>query len=729
MTGDPSQPHRSTAATVLFLLAFVWATAAVALWLARGWQIGIRHGLLPETLEPELPVAQFRAIAAALLVNMAALGWGALGNRVLRIVHGKTDADAWERLTVLLLSGHVIAALLTFAAGAMQLLPFGLLLPLLGVAGIAVEWQSLSPLFTNARASLCGALQPRLPARFCVFAIATAAFGLAFLYALAPVVESDGLRYHLFGPQEYLKAGGVVALPYHAFTNLPAQTNMLFMLGAWVGDFRSAQLVHCSYLPLLFVLARWIARLCGAPRNTALCAGLLVSTAPVVLSIAAWPFVDLSTLAFTLASIAMLGAAPKSDDDSLDAGYLASGLFAGAAIGTKLTALVPGFFTGLVALAFAFGPGRPVRLLARFAVPLVLVSAPWFAKSALLHGNPVYPAAWSRFGGDEWSEANDAFYKDKAAEKGFGKSAGDLALSPFDVTIRWATTRGHFEPGFEPEGIAERLTTKFSPGFEEQNPGPLVLALLPLALWGCAAMLRDRWRTPLPWLMALHLAGGWLAWFLTYQSVRFMLVPLAMIGIAGGVALCRSEVCAATRRAGHALMLALSLAGAAWFATWLLFHKQYGSGGAVVYPLAAATGLAGEERTLSAALGFHDAVAWLNAEVREDESVLYIGEFRGLYAEYDVLLSDWFDTPRILTEIRASTSNDAMIGSWRERGIRYVLYNRAELGLYSTFYFEPRFTEDEWERFMALDGRLLDPAARAFEPRPGVLVVDTDRLQ
>lgn len=707
----PSAAERPKAAR--FLVA-AWGLLALLLWLARGWNLHHLHGLLPETLDPELPLDQLRAIASFALLNAAALGWGFVANAGGRLVRGPLDLFG---IATLLLVGHVVSALMVFAIGALQLFPWGMTIVFLGAAGLAGRWGELKEVVLQSRQRDGGARRSDGRIHVAWIAVVAAILVPTFLAALAPAVESDGMRYHLFGPQEYLKAGGIVALPWHAFTNLPFQTNMLFTATMWTGGMRAPQLVHWTYLPVIMVCCSALARELGCARMTARCAGALAGSSPVMLAIAGWPFVDLSTCAFTLASVAWIARAARSRDD-LAAGALLAGLFAGAAVGTKLTAAIPGVFTGVALLAVALRSGSFAGTLARFAIPAMLVPMPWLAKNVAYHGNPFYPAAFGTFGGPEWSEENDVFYKSKAAEKGFGRSPLDLALSPVDVTVRWATNRSADPPGT----FAQRVATRFSPGYEDHNPGPALLALLPVALlWLLSRALRRK-ATVVDGLLALHLLGGWLAWFFTYQSVRFLLVPLALVavaGIGGAVAFCGRDGRESRTVLGGGLLLAA--AGAAWFAAWALFAKP-------TYPIPAALGLVSRERVLSGALNHYDAVAFLNDEMADGERALYIGEFRGAYAEGDVLLSDWFDTPRILTEIAGHATNAEMIADWKSRRIRYVLYNHAELRLYAAMYFRPRFTDAEWARFEELDATLRDRTAIAFEPRDGVFVVDVEKL-
>ena len=56
-----------------------------------------------------------------------------------------------------------------------------------------------------------------------------------------------------------LKAGGIVHLPWHAFTNLPFQQHMLYVPGIWLGGMRTPQLIHWAHLPMIMIFAGAIA--------------------------------------------------------------------------------------------------------------------------------------------------------------------------------------------------------------------------------------------------------------------------------------------------------------------------------------------------------------------------------------------------------------------------------------------------------------------------------------
>jgi len=158
----------------------------------------------------------------------------------------------------------------------------------------------------------------------------------------------------------------------------------------------------------------------------------------------------------------------------------------------------------------------------------------------------------------------------------------------------------------------------------------------------------------------------------------------------------------------------MALAGEAWAPTWrIIYNHTYRS----------ALGIVGDDVRIAANFNAYPAVLWLNANSADNEPVFYIGEHRAAYAEtYRPVASDWFDSPLVLVEIRASADNDAMLADWRRRGIRRVLLNQAELGLYEARYFQPRFSAAEWQRFEALRTWLL--AQPLTEVSPGIYVIE-----
>lgn len=509
----------------------------------------------------------------------------------------------------------------------------------------------------------------------------------AWIAALAPEVESDGLRYHLVTLQEWVRHHKLVSIPFSAHSNLPAMQSFLAaMIPGRPGMLPSAyQLLHVAHGAALVMVAggltRSLFRSLGALRRDAVktrsfqhhaaaAGALLVVGIPVVLIVMAWPFSDVAAASYFVAAIYI--AAGGIMPNALGRQALAS-LLLGATLATKLSMLPLVGIAGLWLLAREVpGARNRFKTIAALLLPGAIILAPWLFKSWLYTGNPVYPVAWSIFGGPEWSLENELIYKGRLASKGMVHDLISFVRSPLDVTIYWQR-------------------------FESQNPGPGPLALLIPALIGVVVLgvrrkLRAIWT--LPGLCGILIVGGWCAWFATYQSVRMAIPMLVLVVCLGGATVLWLAMRAGLFAVGRVGLAILALAGGGYVVTYHLV-----SDGAY----AGALGGISEGSYIRHRFSAYDAVQWLNNNTKENEPVIYIGEHRMAYAQnFTPVASDWFDTPRILTEIRATKDNAQLLARWKGMKARYVLMNLGELRQYSDAFFKPRFTAAEWQRFEGL---------------------------
>lgn len=653
---------RSRMPPVVTALLLAWCAGVAVVWLALGWQLeGAPWG------GAVLAAWPWRGALAAAggLVTMAlaaALGLG-VGRRLGWWRPGPWGTAEWA---LAMLVGFVVWGIVGGLMGLLVVGPLVLVMLVVLVAALLGR----------------GAWPPRWRggAPSVAWWIAGAALAMAGLAALAPAVQSDGLRYHLAAPQEWLRAGRMVVIPYSANSNMPALQGLL---AATLGDFelgRRFQLLSwAGYAGLLLAgggaggaMARWM----GAPRGAGAAAAVaLLASIPAMAILAAWPFSDVLAVALVVGAVwAALPGGPVMAGRRLPA----VALLLGGALATKIS-LLP--IAGLVAMwALTLQPRR--RALGQLPLCLalgLLVLMPWLAKSLLHHGNPVYPLAWGLLGGPEWSAANEEFYRAKLLEKGVPRTAGYLLATPWLAMRYWAS-------------------------FEGFNAGPMVLMGLPLAV-AAVAVCRRR--------VALGLVGvaalGWVVWFHTYQSTRFLLPVLALLAVGGGalVAAAAARAGGPWPRAARIVLAAVALAGAAWAPAYHLTRTH-------IYRVA--LGAVDDAVFITRELNSYPAIQWLASETSRNEPVLYIGEHRIAYSRHFLpIASDWFDTPRILVELRATKNNEELAARWRDRGVRFVLLNRSLLQAYRDDYFRPRFSEEEWQRFLALEGWLLERAVYTDE--------------
>ena len=346
------------------------------------------------------------------------------------------------------------------------------------------------------------------------------------LGAMLPTIEFDALEYHLQGPKEYCLDGRIGFLPHNVYTSMPLGVEMVTTLAMvvmgdwWLGALAGQELI-AWFAPATAVLIAATATRLGGSSRAGWFAAVVYLTTPWVFRVGGTPFVE-GPLCFFHAALVWAAVRFGRDRTSgpLGVGTLI-GLLAGGAMAIKYPALLSAVLpAGLVVLIRA-GRERSPRLAIGFAVGLAVVVGPWLEKNVVDTGNPVYPLAWSIFGGTEWDAARDAQWR--AAHGPRPITAGLFAGSVLDVAGRsdWQS--------------------------------PLYAALAPLA--GLAARHRRA---------AASLAGyaGYLFltwWLFTHRLDRFwlpMLPPLAILAGLGADALIASR----SRIAAGWLAVVLALA-------------------------------------------------------------------------------------------------------------------------------------------------------------------------
>ena len=499
---------------------------------------------------------------------------------------------------------------------------------------------------------------------------------VCLMYTLTPPIQSDGLRYHLAAPQEYIKQHRIHYIPLSALSNSPFLVEMLFLYGMLLGGDLLAQLLHFS----LWVLAIFLIRSfvlyfggCGENNDRAfpaknavgLFAGLLFGSIPAVAILGCWPFIDNGIAAWFLGFVFCICLYRQKKESGL---LLLSGIFGGAALGTKYT-MIPMILLGCLIIFILDLFDRKFSILSPLTIGItaLILALPWFLKNLIYTGNPFYPLLYGIFDGKDWSAANASFYAAKAAGKGFGNSLPLLFLSPFNATFHWDK-------------------------FESFNPGPLFLFLLPFLIGSLFLLLKKEKRDIFIILISFSIAY-YVMWFFGYQSTRFLIPFYGLSAILAGLVLLEikriSLPASGIFSAGLFLCLIYS---SLWSCRWILTEAS-------PHPLPAFLGMKSREQYLSESLDYYPGIRAVNDIVPPDETVLCIGEHRAYYFKPELLISDWFDTPVILDLIRKTKNNDAIFALLKERKCTHLFYNRGELSKYRDLFFRPRFDAEEYRRF------------------------------
>jgi len=219
--------------------------------------------------------------------------------------------------------------------------------------------------------------------------------------ALTPAFGAvDPLVYHLALPKIYLKKHFLSFESSITGALYPANISMLFALGIGLRNATLAQLIHFSMgVGCLFFIVAFCRRYFDV--KVGLWAAAIFSFTPVLVFFGPLGYVDIGLCFFQfLAFWALFNWLERPDERML----LLSGIFTGLSLGTKHPAL-PMWFVGVGIIAVASLYRREpfkdlIRHCALFGgVALVLV-APWYVRSYVEAGNPVWPLANELFGGN-----------------------------------------------------------------------------------------------------------------------------------------------------------------------------------------------------------------------------------------------------------------------------------------------------------------------------------------
>ena len=672
---------------------------------------------------------RFGLMLTAGLILFAA--WGA-GCGLLELLGLRSQLRRAERCAFAGGLGLSALSLLMLAAGLAGVLDRGLWLVALllcGLAGLAVELRALrhqSRSISLTKAGETAAPQGVLPAGWTAAAMAAILpFGLAILLgSLLPSTDFDVKEYHLQGPKEFLQNGRISFLPHNVYTSFPFLTEMLSLLamivqGDWLHGALAGKLVLAAFAPLTALGLYAVASRLAGPA-----AGLL---AAVVYASTPWVF-RISTIAYaegglscylllSLAAALRCFDAISSPDESRSAvreqrsWYLLAGLLAGSGMACKYPGLVSIVIPvgGLLlftrwksretfANAAADEPtdgamaGSTVPLptadntrhgrsssrgmfrregvvsLLLYAVGVVVAVGPWLLKNLLETGNPVYPLAWSLFGGRDWDAALNARWK--------------AAHSPADFDV-W------------------RMLWFWTSDVTVRNDwlSPLLYGLAPLALFVRSGR-RQLW-----WVWG-YLAGLFLTWWLlTHRLDRFwvpMIPVAALLAGLGGTAV---------RGRAPRLVVGATLAAA------LLFNLTIVTSGAAGY-----NAFLIDLNYATAWTARHTAsgIATLNSRLSRDALVLCVGEAQVFDAQFPLRYHTVFDAA-LFEQIAAvePTIGGAERGQMKPvgevhrelvaRGYTHVYVNWREILRYRPTYGYPEFVQPD--RFARLvRERVLRPA-------------------
>lgn len=348
-------------------------------------------------------------------------------------------------------------------------------------------------------------------------------------------MEWDSLSYHLAVPKIYWLSGRIYYLPFTHHAQFPLTAQMLYLLGLGLTNLKGAgiaKLFHWSFFILcqgvLWAWGRVYAK--GSQRASPL-GPLAFAFMPLAFTEATTAYIDLALTAFSLLTLYPLVRFAIHPDRRW---LVWAGVFSGAAAGTK--------YTGLVCLVLLFSLGwwalwrqrwPPFRPLTVSLLIGIVIASPWYVKNWLWTGNPVFPFAYSVFGGQHWSQKMAHEYRFSNREFGGSRDVLALALMPFHLTlneVRWGRCARQWmrrcgRRGECPQGWK-------CGRFDNLDTPALSIGFLPLAFLVPFSLIA--FTEGVPFSVALPFLSGLLFslwWFLEAQYLRYLLPALGWMGV------------------------------------------------------------------------------------------------------------------------------------------------------------------------------------------------------
>ena len=503
--------------------------------------------------------------------------------------------------------------------------------------------------------------------------------GLTFLISLAPPsgADYDSLVYHLAAPAQYIRQGHIVELPFDHHTYFAFSLEMLYMVGLlWSGPVL-AKLFHWLMLPIICATligsgSRYLSRRAGLASSAIWC------SLPLVQLEASTAYIDLGLVAFTLLALTCFWRWRETfletdveTSSTRSASYLIlAGAFCGFCMGTKyLGVLTLVWIFSATILVMARARRFETKTVSSFVAIALLIGGGWYARNMVWTGNPVFPFAYSVFGGQGWTAEKAAGYEADQKSFGFGRAPLDVVLLP------WRASMTPLNVGITPDNrvLGQPLWPLF-PGAVDNgqnglfdSPGLILSSFIGPLLLALGAPLLFLKNKP-SWIRFL----GWstlilsVVWFFTSQQLRFALPMFALLCAACGWGL---EVYSHRSRS---LQSTVALGVGAWlvFAV-VLVNFQARRTWDVVFARTVPNDY------LTRTFAGYAAMNRASRDLPLNARVAVYGEPRTFYLQRDYF---WADEPHNLLVKRPLKNSAQWLSEMRRLGTTHVLVNENPAG-------------------------------------------------
>ena len=223
---------------------------------------------------------------------------------------------------------------------------------------------------------------------------------LAILSTLVPPFLWDEMDYHLALPKIWARHHELIPIFSRWISELPSNVNMLYTIGIILKNGILSKFFALSYGLLLAAAIYSFGKRFYNQRAALLAASIYLSL-PMIMNHIGSAYVDIpvASLAFPALYCFTIWIAQKNTKWL----YLSS-IFTGLSLASKHTAIFPAIVLGIFLIYYSiknYG-SRALKPIIVFGIIALIFVIPWYIKSYVRTGNPVWPLAYNIFGGKYW---------------------------------------------------------------------------------------------------------------------------------------------------------------------------------------------------------------------------------------------------------------------------------------------------------------------------------------
>lgn len=568
----------------------------------------------------------FASLIIASAVVLAGLGLITMGRRLFR----GADSNSILTDTALGIGG---LSLLILGFGTLQLysgIGKHILLGLCVILALFGAIRAITELLNKLKVRQSNKHKPALIHILPIFLLIVVACAVLVAGSAPPAMDDwDSLAYHLTVPRLYIDHGGLYNIDFSSHSNFPMLLEMLYIPGLMLGNPAAAKLVH-FITGILFVLA--VIRLTEKHIHSS--AGYLAGIATAGIPIVMWEgttgYIDLATALYTVLAVEAL---LNMQDENKPKLALIAGLFAGFTASTKLLGAATVLFVGVWLTV------QHITLRRKSLGPVLLwfslgalICLPWYLRTFINTGSPVFPFFYSVFGGRHWNTELAQTYTANQARFGMGHDLLDLIKLPYNITV--------FSDYFYD-----------TPGL---YVGPILLVGLPMLL------LLIKHGTNKTLGLAGFIIAQVLLWFALTQQSRYLFPVYGLLGaLSAGLAYKIESL--------KSLKIGL----------WVIFTVTAFCGLYTIIPstmdrTAVALGRETTNDYLSRSVDVYRADNYINENLPGDARIALFGDTRGLYLNREFTWADWGHNTRFS---RNYSSAGDLAQYLRSQGFTYALVN------------------------------------------------------